>query len=139
LSFVTVHIDSAILDFLMRQLLGLPMSYFHSRRTGDIQRRLDGARQVRIFIVQHGIGAMLAVVQIIGCAVLMALYSTRLVAVFFLTLPLYAGLMFFSVKVLRPLFADLEEGQGSIARIKSMPSRESKQSRLRQRKPLSAI
>jgi len=112
LSFVTVHIDSAILDFLMRQLLGLPMSYFHSRRTGDIQRRLDGARQVRIFIVQHGIGAMLAVVQIIGCAVLMALYSTRLVAVFFLTLPLYAGLMFFSVKVLRPLFADLEEGQG---------------------------
>src|SRR5882762_3171467 len=112
LSFMTVHIDTAILDFLMRQLLGLPMSYFHSRRTGDIQRRLDGARQVRIFLVQHGIGAMLAIVQILGCVFLMAIYSVKLVGLFFLTLPLYAGLMYFSVKVLRPLFADLEEGQG---------------------------
>ena len=112
LSFVTVHIDSAILDFLMRHLLGLPMAYFHSRRTGDIQRRLDGARQVRIFMVQHGIGAMLALVQIAGCVVLMSLYSAKLLAVFFFTLPLYGGLMYFSVKVLRPLFAELEEGQG---------------------------
>jgi ATP-binding cassette subfamily B protein len=29
-----------------------------------------------------------------------------------LTMPLYAGLMWFSAKVLRPLFAELEEGQG---------------------------
>jgi HlyB family type I secretion system ABC transporter len=112
LSFVTVHVDTAILDFLMRQLLALPMSYFNSRRTGDLQRRLEGARQVRLFMVQHGIGALLALVQIIGCLTLMALYSVKLSAVFLLTLPFYAALMYFSVKVLRPLFADLEEGQG---------------------------
>ncbi len=112
LSFVTVHIDTGILDFLMRRLLALPMSYFHARRTGDIQRRLDGARQVRMFIVQHGVGAMLAGVQIAGCLALMAVYSLTLLGVFLLTLPLYIGLMIFSVKVLRPLFADLEESQG---------------------------
>ncbi|PWU13731.1 MAG: hypothetical protein C5B50_18680 [Verrucomicrobia bacterium] len=111
LSFVTVHLDSAILDFLMRRLLALPMSYFNSRRTGDIQRRLDGARQVRLFLVQHGIGAMLALVEIGGCLTLMAIYSLKLLCVFLLTLPFYAGLMVFSVRVLRPLFADLEEGQ----------------------------
>jgi ATP-binding cassette subfamily B protein len=110
LSFAAVHIDSALLDFLMRQLLALPMSYFNSRRTGDIQRRLDGARQIRTFMVQHGLGALLAVVQTVGCLALMALYSVKLLGVFLLTLPLYAGLMYFSVKVLRPLFADLEEG-----------------------------
>ncbi len=112
LSFVTVHVDTGILDFLTRRLLALPMSYFHSRRTGDIQRRLDGARQVRTFMVQHGIGAMLAVVQGVGCVALMASYSLQLLAVFFIPLPLYAGLMYFSVKVLRPLWFDLEEGQG---------------------------
>ena len=112
LSYVTVNVDTAILDFLMRQLLALPMSYFNSRRTGDIQRRLDGARQVRQFMVQHGIGAMLALVQIAGCFVLMGLYSLTLLGVFLLTLPFYAGLMLFSVKVIRPLFADLEEGHG---------------------------
>jgi ATP-binding cassette subfamily B protein len=112
LSFATVHIDTAILDFLMRQLLALPMSYFNSRRTGDLQRRLEGAREVRLFMVHHGVGAVLAVIQIIGCLTLMGLYSVKLSAVFLLTLPLYAALMYFSVKVLRPLFADLEEGHG---------------------------
>ena len=112
LSFVAVHLDTGMLDFLMRNMLALPMSYFESRRTGDIQRRLDGARQMRLFFVQHGIGGMLAAVQIVGCVALMGLYSLKLLGVFMLTLPLYAGLMFFSVKVLRPLFAELEEGQG---------------------------
>lgn len=112
LSFATVHIDTAVLDFLMRKLLGLPMSYFNTRRTGDIQRRLDGARQVRMFLVQHGIGGMISVVQIAGCLTLMICYSIKLSSVFLVVLPLYLGLMYFSVKVLRPLFADLEEGQG---------------------------
>jgi ATP-binding cassette subfamily B protein len=62
LAFAAVRIDTAILDFLSRKLLSLPMSYFNSRRTGDIQRRLEGARQVRQFAVQHGISALLAAV-----------------------------------------------------------------------------
>jgi ATP-binding cassette subfamily B protein len=112
LSFVTVHLDAALLDFLMRKLLALPMSYFNSRRTGDIQRRLEGAHQVRQFLLQHGIGSLLTLVQLGGCLVLMAVYSLKLFGVFLLSVPLYGGLMLFSVKVLRPLFADLEEGQG---------------------------
>ena len=56
LSFAAVRIDSSILDYLTRKLLALPLSYFNNRRTGDIQRRLDGARQVRQFFVQQGIG-----------------------------------------------------------------------------------
>ena len=63
LAFAAVRLDTAILDFLSRKLLSLPMSYFTSRRTGDIQRRLDGARQVRQFAVQHGVAALLAMVH----------------------------------------------------------------------------
>jgi ATP-binding cassette subfamily B protein len=112
LSFVAVRLDTAILDYLSRQMLSLPMSYFTSRRTGDIQRRLDGARQVRQFAVQHGIGAILALVQLIGAIALMAIYSPTLMFAFLATTPLYGGLMYFSQKVLRPLFADVEESQG---------------------------
>ncbi|MBA3651239.1 MAG: peptidase domain-containing ABC transporter, partial [Chthoniobacterales bacterium] len=112
LSFAAVRLDTAILDFLSRQMLSLPMSYFTSRRTGDIQRRLDGARQVREFAVQHGIGALLALVQLIGALALMSLYSPMLTLAFLATTPLYGGLMYFSQKVLRPLFADVEESQG---------------------------
>ena len=115
LSFATVRIDSAILDFLTRQLLSLPMSYYHSRRTGDIQRRLNGAQQIRAFVVHQGIGGMLAVIQLAGTIGLMAVYSLTLLGVFLVTAPLYACLMYFSRKVLRPTFAELEECYGKYA------------------------
>src|SRR5260370_33740774 len=55
IAFAAVRLDTAVLDFLSRKLLSLPMTYFTSRRTGDIQRRLDGARQVRqIAVTQRG-------------------------------------------------------------------------------------
>ncbi|MDQ3118438.1 MAG: peptidase domain-containing ABC transporter [Verrucomicrobiota bacterium] len=112
LAFAAVRLDTAILDFLSRQLLSLPMSYFTSRRTGDIQRRLDGARQVREFAVGEGIGALLSLVSLAGSVCLMTLYSPSLMLAFLATTPLYAGLMYFSYKVLRPLFASVEESQG---------------------------
>jgi HlyB family type I secretion system ABC transporter len=112
LAFAAVRLDTALLDFLSRKLLSLPMTYFTSRRTGDIQRRLDGARQVRQFAVQQGIGALLAMVYLVGALALMAIYSPVLMLAFLATTPLYVGLMIFSVKVLRPLFAGVEESHG---------------------------
>jgi ATP-binding cassette subfamily B protein len=88
------------------------MSYFTSRRTGDIQRRLAGAQQIRQFAVQQGIGSVLALIYLVGALILMAIYSPLLMLAFLTTTPLYVGLMFFSVKVLRPLFAGVEESQG---------------------------
>jgi ATP-binding cassette subfamily B protein len=107
-----VRLDTAVLDFLSQKLLSLPMSYFTSRRTGDIQRRLEGARQVRQLVVQQGVGALLAVVFLVGAIVLMAIYSPLLTIAFLATTPLYVGLMIFSVKVLRPLYHGVEESQG---------------------------
>ena len=112
LAFAAVRLDTAILDFLSRKLLSLPMSYFTSRRTGDIQRRLEGARQVRQFVVQQGISAVLAAVFLVGAVVLMAMYSPLLTLAFLATTPVYVGLMIFSTKVLRPLYHGVEESQG---------------------------
>ena len=112
LAFAAVRLDTAVLDFLSRKLLSLPMTYFTSRRTGDIQRRLEGARQVRQFAVQQGVGALLAAVFLVGAVILMAMYSPLLTIAFLATTPLYVGLMIFSVKVLRPLYHGVEESQG---------------------------
>src|SRR4029450_12701655 len=54
LAFAAVRLDTAVFDFLSRRLLSLPMSYFTNRRTGDIQRRLEGARKVRALVGQTG-------------------------------------------------------------------------------------
>lgn len=112
LSFAAVRIDAASLDFLMRKLLALPMTYFATRRTGDIQRRLEGLRRVREFVVQHGVVALTAAVQIVAAVTLMFIYSPLLGLVFLATAPIYVLLMRVSSRRLRPIFADLEEGFG---------------------------
>jgi HlyB family type I secretion system ABC transporter len=112
LSFAAVRIDSATLDFLTRRMLSLPMSYFNTRRTGDIQRRMAGVRQVREFFVQQGVGGLTSIVQLSAALVLMFVYSRVLALVFLVTVPLYVGLMYFSAKWLRPIFDTLEEAFG---------------------------
>lgn len=113
LSFVAVRIDSATLDYLTRRMLALPMTYFNSRRTGDIQRRLAGVREVREFFVQQGVGGLMAVTQLAAALVLMFIYSPVLALVFLITAPLYVGLMYFSSRWLRPIFHTLEEAFGN--------------------------
>jgi ATP-binding cassette subfamily B protein len=112
LSFVAVRVDSSSLDFITRRLLALPISYFAARKTGDIQRRILGVRQVREFLVQNGVNGLTAVAQIGAAIVLMFLYSSLLGVVFLAVAPLYAGLMKYSSKRLRPMFDQLEESYG---------------------------
>ncbi len=113
LSFAAVRIDAAGLDFITRRLLALPLSYFASRRTGDLQRRIDGMRQVRDLLVQHGIAGVTAVAQLAATVALMAVYSPWLTTVFLATAPFYALLMFIAVRWLRPTFHDLEDAYSS--------------------------
>jgi len=112
LSFAAVRIDAGALDFLVRKLLALPMSYFSTRRTGDLQRRLEGIRRVREFVVQHAVSGLTALCQIGAAIALMFIYSPVLALVFLATAPLYALLMYFSSRWLRPIFDNLEEGFG---------------------------
>ena len=112
LSFVTVRVDTATLDFLTRRLLALPMSYFSTRRTGDIQRRLEGIRNIREYLVQYGVSGLTAATLLLASLGLMLIYSPLLTLVFLSVAPLYAALMFYCQRTLRPLYDDLEKAFG---------------------------
>ena len=112
LSKVAVRFDVATLDFLTGRLLALPMSYFATRRTGDIERRLLGARQVRAFFIQSGVQALTSATQLAAAVGLMFFYSWKLALVYLATAPAYAGLMRFAAKRLRPMYDNLEEAYG---------------------------
>jgi len=115
LSWVAVRFDTASLDYLTRVMLALPMRYFAARRTGDIQRRLAGMQQVRDFLVQHAIGGLSAIVQLIAAVVLMLLYSPLLALVSFSMVPGYILLLWYSRVKLRPMFDSLEEASARYA------------------------
>ena len=115
LSFVAVRFDTATLDHLTRRLLDLPLGWFLSRRTGDIQRRLASMRQVRAFVVEGGAVGLTAGAELAFALALMFVYSPRLAGVFLLTAPLYGLLMRFSARRLGPLYGELEAAFGRYA------------------------
>src|SRR5262249_53521197 len=106
------RLDGAILDYITRKLLALPMTYFNTRRAGDIQNRLLGMAQVREFLVQYGVTGITAITQLTAALVLMFAYSTTLVLVFISLAPLYALLIVVSRRRLRPIFNELKDAQG---------------------------
>jgi HlyB family type I secretion system ABC transporter len=115
LARVAVRVDTDTLDFLTAKLLDLPMRYFSTRRTGDIERRLAGLREVRQFVIGSGVQALTAFTQLIAAVVLMLVYSWLLALVFLATVPLYGILLRFSSVRLRPMYDTLEEAYGKYA------------------------
>ncbi|HWF24969.1 MAG TPA: cyclic nucleotide-binding domain-containing protein, partial [Solirubrobacteraceae bacterium] len=138
LSRIAVEIDVHTLDHITGRMLGLPMSYFESRRTGDIDRRLDGVRQIRRMVVQGGLAGVTAATQFLVALVIMLVYSPLMGALFLLTVPLYALLMRYSSRRVAPTFESLEEEYGrfrsrqidgikGIATVKAMGAEEGMQ------------
>ncbi|MHB8690419.1 MAG: peptidase domain-containing ABC transporter [Solirubrobacteraceae bacterium] len=104
-----VELDGDTLDFITGRLLSLPLSYFQSRRTGDIERRLSGMRQLRQIVVQSAPTALAGAVQLAVTVVIMFSFSWVIGLTFLATAPLYALLMRLSSTRLRPTFDSLEE------------------------------
>jgi ABC-type bacteriocin/lantibiotic exporter with double-glycine peptidase domain/CRP-like cAMP-binding protein len=104
-----VKLDGETLNFVSDKLLQLPLKYFEARRTADIERRLNGLRQVRALLVQGIVGGLSAVVQLVVTLVIMVKYSWIIALVFLATAPVYALLMRYSSRRLRPTFDSLEE------------------------------
>jgi ATP-binding cassette subfamily B protein len=109
LARAAVKLDSDTLDFIAGRLLVLPLAYFESRRTADIERRLNGLRQVRQLLVQRLVNALGAALQLVVTVVIMFTYSWVVGLAFLATMPAYALLMRFSRQRLRPTFDGLEE------------------------------
>jgi ATP-binding cassette subfamily B protein len=112
LSYVAVGADTDVLDFLTARLLDLSPGYFAARQTGDIERRLAGSRQVRQFLVKRGVQALTAATQLLVAVAVMFVLSWTIGLVYLATTPLYAGLMVYSSRRLRPMYDVLEESFG---------------------------
>ena len=112
LSKISVRLDTDSLDFISGKLLAQPMSYFNARKTGDIERRLNGLRQVRQFLIEYGVAGVASAAQAVAAVGAMFVVSWTLALIFLAMTPIYAVLMWFSASRLRPAFDSLEEAWG---------------------------
>jgi ABC-type bacteriocin/lantibiotic exporter with double-glycine peptidase domain/CRP-like cAMP-binding protein len=112
LARIAVKVDGRALDYLAERLLRLPVGYFQVRRTSDIQRRLEGMREVRRVLVEDGVFAVTAAFQLVVAFAVMAVYSWVVAVLFLAVTPLYGLLMRYSAHRLKPAFDSLEEAFG---------------------------
>jgi ATP-binding cassette subfamily B protein len=112
IAHVALRVDRSALDWLTRTLLRLPLSYFQTRRTGDIERRLDGVYQIRSFVVSSGISALVSVTMIVAALSIMFAYSPILTGIYAVVAPIYVVMVRLFVGRVRPLFGKLEEEHG---------------------------
>ena len=111
----SARFDTDTLDFVTTRLLGLPMSYFATRRIGDIERRLSGVRQIRRLVVEQGVEAISAATQIVVGMAIMFVISPLLALLFLVAAPVYAVAMRYASTRLRPLYAGVEHSFGRYA------------------------
>jgi ABC-type bacteriocin/lantibiotic exporter with double-glycine peptidase domain/CRP-like cAMP-binding protein len=111
----SARFDTDTLDFVTTRLLGLPMSYFATRRTGDIERRLSGVREIRRIVIEQGVEALSAATQVVVGIAIMFVLSPLLALLFIVVAPVYALVMRYASTRLRPLYAGIEDSFGRYA------------------------
>jgi ABC-type bacteriocin/lantibiotic exporter with double-glycine peptidase domain/CRP-like cAMP-binding protein len=110
IAHVAVRIDRESLDHIAGRLLHLPLDYFDTRRSGDIEHRLSGLRSVREFAAQQGVQALAQCGQLIAAIVLMGFLSVPLMLLWLATAPIYLLLIRSAVRRVRPAYQAEEEG-----------------------------
>jgi subfamily B ATP-binding cassette protein HlyB/CyaB len=101
LSHTTSRIDAELGAKLFRHMLGLPLAYFETRRVGDTVARVRELDQVREFLTGPALSTGLDLLFTIVFLAVMFFYSPVLTLVVVLSIPLYVGLTFAIVPLLR--------------------------------------
>ncbi|MCS6842462.1 MAG: ABC transporter ATP-binding protein/permease [Roseiflexus sp.] len=100
---------------LFAKIQGLSFSYHDRAQTGQLMTRITSdVEQVRTFIGMGLPQLLNALALIIGCIGAMLLMNWQLALLALLTVPLMAGVIGFFMKVLRPLFDQVQQRLGEL-------------------------
>lgn len=92
-SWILYHISSRIniailTDFLIK-LMKLPVSYFDSKKTGDIMQRMNDHRRIQDFLTGTSLTTLFSVFNLLIFSVVLGMYSITVFGVFLLASVLY--------------------------------------------------
>jgi subfamily B ATP-binding cassette protein HlyB/CyaB len=108
----TSRIDVELGARLFRHLVQLPLAYFQARRVGDSVARVRELENIRSFLTGNALTVLLDVVFSIVFIAIMFFYSVPLTLIVLVSMPLYFGLSFVIVPILRKRL-DLKFARGA--------------------------
>jgi ATP-binding cassette subfamily B protein len=92
-SWILLHISTrlnifVLADFLSK-LMRLPISFFDSKKTGDIMQRIDDQRRIETFLTGQTLNISFSILNLIVFSFVLIFYNINIFLVFFLGTTLY--------------------------------------------------
>jgi HlyB family type I secretion system ABC transporter len=104
LIFITaIRIDTAMIVGFIRHAFSLPLSYFDTRKVGDITSRIEENHKIRSFITGETIGLILDILSVFVYVTLMYIYSWKLATLVMVSIPPFLILNLLSTPWLKKL------------------------------------
>jgi HlyB family type I secretion system ABC transporter len=104
LIFITaIRIDTAMIVGFIRHTFSLPLSYFDTRKVGDITSRIEENHKIRSFITGETIGLILDILSVFVYVTLMYIYSWKLATLVMVSIPPFLILNLLSTPFLKKL------------------------------------
>lgn len=117
----TSRISIALISDFVTKMLRLPISFFESRKTGDIIQRIGDNTRVQSFITGSILGTAMSFLSFFVFAIILGYYNIYMLVVFVLGHALYVGWVMLFLKIRRELdfkhFDKASKTQSSIIEI----------------------
>lgn len=131
--YLLIRFDLIASTILYKHILSLPLSYFHTRRVGDVTNRLHEVQNIRDFMTSDITIAIFQFFNLIIYFAVIALYSVKIAIIILFALPLIMLVaVFFSKRIASEYsqlfetrskaFSVVSESVNSISTIKSLCS-----------------
>ncbi|WP_025146317.1 peptidase domain-containing ABC transporter [Pedobacter jeongneungensis] len=106
-SWILLHIStriniSILTDFFIK-LMGLPMSFFDTRMTGDIMQRIDDQKRIESFLTGSTLSVVFSFFNLIVFALILSQYNLKILLIFLASSILYCLWIIFFLKKRRTL------------------------------------
>lgn len=89
LLFISTRINLSLLTDFWKKLMGLPISYFDIKQTGDIIQRIGDQHKIERFLTGNSINILFALMNLIVYSLVMLLYSFQVFLIFLIGSVLY--------------------------------------------------
>lgn len=96
---LSTRINLAIISDFLIKLMQLPMSFFESKKIGDILQRIEDHRRIEQFLSSSSLSILFSFFNLIVFGAVLALYSISIFLIFFIASAIFIAYILFFLKI----------------------------------------
>ncbi len=121
LVYISNRINISMVSDFLKKLLKLPMAFFTSKLPGDLIQRIADHQRIQSFITTSLLNIVFSLLTLTVFGIILAVYSSLVLAVFIISSILYSGWVYFFMKKRKELdyirFSKMSDNQNTLLQI----------------------